>query len=124
MVLSPRAQRVFEAFGFLVPTGSSLGVAVSGGSDSMALLTLAAEYRDAADVSLKAVTIDHGLRPEAKGEARFVGNVCEAIGVAQELVGMLEKQVVHEVVRFEARDGQAGRAAGVGIHGGGVGHEA
>jgi tRNA(Ile)-lysidine synthase len=81
MVLSPLAQRVIEAFGFLVPAGSSLGVAVSGGSDSMALLTLAAEYRDTGGASLRAVTIDHGLRPEAKDEARFVGGVCEAIGV-------------------------------------------
>ena len=52
----------------------------------MALLTLAAEYRDAAGASLRAVTIDHGLRTEAKDEARFVGGVCEAIGVTHDIV--------------------------------------
>lgn len=70
----------------LVPAGSSLGVAVSGGSDSLALLVLAAEYRDAAGVSLRAITIDHGLRAEAKQEARFVSSLCETLGVTHDVV--------------------------------------
>jgi tRNA(Ile)-lysidine synthase len=111
MVLSPLAQRVIEAFGFLVPSGSSLGVAVSGGSDSMALLTLAAEYRDAADVSLKALTIDHGLRPEAKGEARFVGSVCEAIGVAHDVVAW-ERSATGQPSQDEARRARHAMLAG------------
>lgn len=86
MGLSPLAQRAIEAFGYLVPAGSSLGVAVSGGSDSMALLMLAAEFRDAAGVSLRVVTIDHGLRPEAKDEARTVGGVCDTLGVPHDAV--------------------------------------
>jgi tRNA(Ile)-lysidine synthase len=53
-----------------------VGVAVSGGGDSMALLTaLAARY----DVA--AVTVDHGLRPEAAAEAAFVARYCARIGV-------------------------------------------
>jgi tRNA(Ile)-lysidine synthase len=102
VLLSPLAQRAIEAFGFLVPAGSSLGIAVSGGSDSMALLTLAAEYRDAAGVSLKAVTIDHGLRPEAKDEARFVGNFCGAIGVAHDVVAW-ERSAPWQVSQDAAR---------------------
>jgi tRNA(Ile)-lysidine synthase len=102
IVLSPLAQRAIEAFGFLVPAGSSLGVAVSGGSDSMALLTLAAEYRDAAGASLRAVTIDHGLRTEAKDEARFVGGVCEAIGVTHDIVAW-ERAAAGPVSQDEAR---------------------
>jgi tRNA(Ile)-lysidine synthase len=55
-----------------------LGLAVSGGPDSLALLLLG----HAAFPSLVvAATVDHGLRPEAADEARFVGAVCAALGV-------------------------------------------
>lgn len=55
----------------------------------MALLLLAAAYRDAASVSLRAITIDHGLRLEAQDESRLVGRFCETLGVQ------------HDVVRWE-----------------------
>lgn len=71
-----------KAFSYLAPKGGSIGVAVSGGSDSMALLMLAADYRAASGVSCFAVTIDHGLRPEAKEEVKFVARACKALGVA------------------------------------------
>lgn len=53
-----------------------VGVAVSGGSDSMATLHLLAER-----YQLAAVTVDHGLRPEAAEEARFVAAACARLGV-------------------------------------------
>ena len=43
-------------------------VAVSGGPDSMALVYLLSKF-----VPVKAVTVDHGLRPEATAEAEQVG---------------------------------------------------
>ncbi|GAB5486681.1 MAG: hypothetical protein Pars2KO_02510 [Parasphingorhabdus sp.] len=50
-----------------------LGLAVSGGPDSLALLLLAGEiFPD----RIAAATIDHGLRPEAKAEAEMVANLC------------------------------------------------
>ncbi len=58
-----------------------IGVAVSGGSDSMALLHLLARIGPEAGWSVEAVTVDHGLRPEAKAEAGFVGIACAKIGV-------------------------------------------
>jgi tRNA(Ile)-lysidine synthase len=54
-----------------------LGVAVSGGSDSLALLTLLNDWRATGGPDLHAVTVDHGLRPEAAEEARLVGSLCE-----------------------------------------------
>jgi tRNA(Ile)-lysidine synthase len=55
-----------------------LGVAVSGGPDSLALLLLAlAAYPG----QLEAATVDHGLRPESADEAAFVAGVCEELGV-------------------------------------------
>jgi len=50
-----------------------LGLAVSGGPDSLALLLLA---NLAFPKRIAAATIDHGLRPEAAAEARFVATIC------------------------------------------------
>jgi len=55
-----------------------LCIAVSGGADSLALLLLAAAARPG---QIAALTVDHGLRPEAADEARFVSDVCTALGV-------------------------------------------
>jgi tRNA(Ile)-lysidine synthase len=69
-----------DIFRDLHPKGIVI-VAVSGGSDSLALLLLANAWSQSADISLHAVTVDHGLRPEAAAEAAFVASLCEGIGV-------------------------------------------
>jgi len=58
-------------------------VAVSGGPDSTALLVLAARWRAAIATGpqLIAVTIDHGLRPEAVREALTVKKLAAQLGV-------------------------------------------
>ncbi len=62
----------------LVPGDGRLGIAVSGGPDSLALLLLAAA---AFPRRCAAATVDHRLRPEAAGEAAFVAGVCADLGV-------------------------------------------
>jgi tRNA(Ile)-lysidine synthase len=61
----------------------ALVLAVSGGPDSTALLYLMARWRLALRPAprLVAVTVDHGLRPEAKDEAAAVRMVAEKLGV-------------------------------------------
>lgn len=68
------------AAGFDGQSGT-IGVAVSGGSDSVALLHLmvAACPRDCV---IAAVTVNHDLRSEAVGEARFVAGLCAELGVS------------------------------------------
>ena len=57
----------------------ALVLAVSGGPDSLALMWLAARWRRALSRGprLIAVTVDHGLRPEAAREARDVKRLAE-----------------------------------------------
>ncbi len=55
-----------------------LGIAVSGGPDSLALLLLAAA---ALPGRVQAATVDHGLRAESAAEARLVASVCNGLGV-------------------------------------------
>ena len=62
----------------LVEPGARIGVAVSGGPDSLALLVLAAGSRLG---SLESATVDHALRPESRAEAEFVARICESLGV-------------------------------------------
>jgi tRNA(Ile)-lysidine synthase len=61
----------------------ALVLAVSGGPDSTALLVLAARWRKTLKQppKLVAVTIDHGLRPQAKREATAVKRLARALGV-------------------------------------------
>ena len=62
----------------LAEPGTRIGIAVSGGPDSIALLLLAAVARPG---EVEAATVDHGLRAEAHAESEMVGEVCERIGV-------------------------------------------
>jgi tRNA(Ile)-lysidine synthase len=67
---------------------SRLILAVSGGPDSTALMWLAGRWRNACITgpSLLAVTIDHGLRPEADTEARQVAALAGQLGIAHQIL--------------------------------------
>lgn len=69
-------------FGRLAGRGGIL-LAVSGGSDSTALLHLYARWRDSAGTAPPAqvATVDHRLRPEAAGEAAAVAALAAACGL-------------------------------------------
>lgn len=63
----------------LWPQGGRLGLAVSGGPDSMAMLLLAAA---AIPGRFEVATVDHGLRSEAKDECALVERACYERGIA------------------------------------------
>ena len=77
-----------EAVYRLIPAFESneekLGLAVSGGPDSLALLLLAF---DVFPGRIAAATVDHGLRPAATTEAEFVASLCR------------ERAIPHEILR-------------------------
>lgn len=64
-----------------VSEGQVVGVALSGGGDSVALLHLCR----AAGLRVEAVTVDHRLRPESAAEAAAVGAACAALGLRHEV---------------------------------------
>jgi tRNA(Ile)-lysidine synthase len=63
-----------------------VGVAVSGGADSMALLLLARDWAEERCGRVVAFTVDHGLRPEAAAEARQVGDWAAESGVVHRVL--------------------------------------
>jgi tRNA(Ile)-lysidine synthase len=66
-------------------TGAKLGIAVSGGPDSTALLLLAAA---ALPGCVEAATVDHQLRPESAGEAAAVAQLSDALGVPHRVLAV------------------------------------
>lgn len=60
---------------------TALGVAVSGGSDSIALLHLLHDFSQSHPTELHVITVDHGLRPDAAAEAQAVARLCAALHV-------------------------------------------
>lgn len=70
------------AFGTTPP--ARIGVAVSGGGDSVALLHLLTRCFPAPGVPLFAATVNHGLRPEAAQEADEVATLARRLGVAHD----------------------------------------
>lgn len=67
----------------LIGAARPFGLAVSGGSDSLALLHLVAEANLG---PLFCATVNHGLRPEAAGEYALVAETCAKLGVAHEVL--------------------------------------
>jgi tRNA(Ile)-lysidine synthase len=60
-----------------------IGLAVSGGPDSMALLLLAAEARPG---QIEAATVDHALRAESRAEAELVAECCKDLEVRHRIL--------------------------------------
>lgn len=63
-----------------------LALAVSGGSDSMAMLRMVHEWASAQDKAptIFVLTVDHGLREAAAKEAQHVAQWCADLGIAHE----------------------------------------
>ncbi len=69
------------------PGTKRVGLAVSGGPDSLALLLLAADSLD----HVEAATVDHGLRPEAASEAKYVAGIAKMLGVRHSILTLPPK---------------------------------
>ena len=61
----------------LISKGDRVGIGVSGGSDSMALLHFMNDISAQAGFEIIAVHVNHGIRQNARKDAQFVSNYCK-----------------------------------------------
>jgi tRNA(Ile)-lysidine synthase len=101
--LTPKPEltaRFGRALDLLVARGVRLGIAVSGGPDSLALLLLGAAARPGL---VEAATVDHSLRPESRAEAENVAALCERLGVPHSILTVEWKQKPETAIQERAR---------------------
>ncbi|WP_411819488.1 tRNA lysidine(34) synthetase TilS [Hyphococcus formosus] len=82
----PISQSAFDERAKALDLPKKFAIAVSGGRDSIALARLAAGYAKATGAEVLALTVDHGLRPEAAKEAAKVSQWCAAMGLSHRLL--------------------------------------
>jgi tRNA(Ile)-lysidine synthase len=87
----------------LVKPHAKLGVAVSGGPDSLALLVLAAAARPGL---IEAATVDHALRRESRAEADMVEALCKRVGVPHSTLTLHWASPPKSNLQARAREGR------------------
>ena len=116
--------RVLKGFGSCMPQqeNPAVVVAVSGGSDSLALLLLTRRYLQTylPACRLIAVTVDHGLRAESATEAAGVAEFCKNLNIPHQIM-CWEGEKPASGLAMAARNArydllvQAARACGAGM---------
>src|SRR3954464_10115818 len=84
----------------LTAPGERLGVAVSGGPDSLALLLLAAAARPGA---VEAATVDHALRDGSRAEAETVATICKRLDVPHTILTAAWNETPGTAIQERAR---------------------
>lgn len=81
---------MFDASRLLAPLSgvNHIGVAVSGGADSLALMLMVARWAVAQTpaVTVSVYSVDHGLRPEAAKEALAVTEIAQRLGLEAQVL--------------------------------------
>lgn len=95
-------ERLMQAVEADVPEGP-LGIAVSGGPDSMALLVLLQEWANARSRDVLAFTVDHGLRTTSAFEARRVADWCRIWGIPHTTLHWEKESVPQSALHALAR---------------------
>lgn len=84
----------------LIAPSERVGLAVSGGPDSLALLLLAAAARPG---QVEAATVDHALRREAHEEAVRVSETCKRLNVPHSILTMSWDEPPESAIQEKAR---------------------
>ena len=92
----------------LVEPGERIGIAVSGGPDSLALLMLAAAARPG---EIEAATVDHGLRAGSREEAEMVADICERLDVPHAILAIEWDLPPASAIQEQAREVRYGALA-------------
>ena len=94
-------QRFAAGLDALIAPEAKVGVAVSGGPDSLGLLLLAAAARPGL---VEAATVDHRLRDESRAEAELVAGICERAGVPHAILTLDWRSEPRSNLQARARD--------------------
>ena len=84
----------------LAPAEARIGLAVSGGPDSLALLLLAAAARPG---MVEVASVDHALRPESRGEAEMVADLCNRLEIPHTILTVAWEQKPRTAFQERAR---------------------
>jgi tRNA(Ile)-lysidine synthase len=84
----------------LIVPDARIGVAISGGPDSLALLLLASAVRPG---QIEVATVDHSLRSESRDEAEMVASVCEQLGVPHSILTARWNELPETAIQERAR---------------------
>lgn len=102
MLPSPElVERFAHDLDALSAPGERIGIAVSGGPDSMALLLLAAAARPG---MVEVATVDHALRPESRSEAEMVAGICAKLGVPHQILTVEWSENPKAAIQERARE--------------------
>jgi tRNA(Ile)-lysidine synthase len=85
----------------LIGADVRIGVAVSGGPDSVALLLLAAAARPG---KVEAATVDHALRDDSRSEAEMVAALCERLEVPHAILTAKWREKPQTAIQQRARE--------------------
>jgi len=85
----------------LAPGDGRLGLAVSGGPDSLGLLLLASAARPG---RVEVATVDHALRPESRQEAETVAALCAKLKIPHSILTAEWAQKPKTALQEKARD--------------------
>lgn len=66
---------------FSAVSGKRLLIALSGGSDSVALTAMLSECREELSIHLEAAHLNHGIRPESAADAEFCRRLCADLDI-------------------------------------------
>jgi tRNA(Ile)-lysidine synthase len=111
---------VIRGLGRMTRPGESLGLAVSGGADSTALMQIAALASEGLGIRLHVLHVDHGLRAESNRDAMWVADAARELGLDCELLRVEVTKLPRQSLEALARDARYSAlekaAADLGLH--------
>lgn len=98
-------ERFFSSVNKLGPfeKNAKIAVAVSGGSDSLALTYMLNKWASYYGLELHAITIDHGLRQESSSEAQQVQKLMRSHSIIHSIISLKEVFASKKNIQGEAR---------------------
>jgi tRNA(Ile)-lysidine synthase len=88
----------------LFEANPKIAIALSGGSDSMALLLLAKRWINQVNGELTAITVNHNLRDSSGDEAIAVGQICQKLNIKHVILDWHHNVVINSNIQAKARE--------------------